>query len=98
MANKEYKYKILFFLRKLSYPEYQCAMKFLPEVCNTKPRTFKSWLYRKEDDSLQIPAEALEKIATFFDVNVTELLHKPTIREELTERWRMFKLKNIDHV
>ncbi len=98
MNNQPYKYKILILLRRLSYDDYTLAMKFLPELCNTTPKNFKDWLYRKVDNKLEIPTQASEKIATFFGITVSELMEQPTDRNDLLKSWEEYKSKNQCHV
>ncbi|MCO5258698.1 MAG: hypothetical protein M9916_00965 [Crocinitomicaceae bacterium] len=85
-----YKYNIHTLLRKLSYEDYQISWKFFPERLSISTSTWKRWIYIKKDSSAQIPLCALVMIASFFEVEISELLNnQPT--ENVKRSFKLFK-------
>lgn len=93
MINQSYKYRLHYLLRQLSYEDYQVAMKFLPEFLGKDAKTLEAWIYRKSDDSAEIPADSLLKLSAFFQVPI-ETIHEKTIVscwDEVKEQFLKFK-------
>ncbi len=93
-----YKYKLHYYLRQLSGNDYEIAMEFLPNVCHVEKETFRAWIYIKANESRTIQIDSLQKIATFFEVSVEDMLHKKTTKDEILEKLNIFKLnRHVPH-
>lgn len=86
-----FKYQLHYHLMQLTVPEYQAALKFLPNLCQVTKQTFREWVYRKEDNGRDIPALALLRLAAFFEVQPTELYTNAPSSELILEDWETFK-------
>ncbi len=71
----KYKFNIYWQLQKMPYNQHQEAKTYLPSVLNISVRTFENWMYAKEDNSLEIPLEALILMAQFFRVPLMDLVN-----------------------
>ena len=87
----EYKYRIHHLITSLPHRDYKLALEFLPKLCECTPRTFKEWMYRRDDDKLSIPADAVIKLAVFFCVNTFDMYTSPPSAIETTELYQEFK-------
>jgi hypothetical protein len=95
MSTELYKYRIHYLLCQLSAEDYHCARNFLPGHLNISPVTLNSWIYRKMDSAVEIPADALLKLAQFFKVEPLELYEENilTTSEKLHEKIEQFRRK-----
>lgn len=96
MEHIPYKYRIHYMIGILPHRDYDLAMLFLPELCKCTPRTFRDWMYRKEDVELSIPADAIVKLAAFFCVSPMELYNTPPSEEKISELYTEFKKQHYD--
>lgn len=96
-----YKYRIHYLLRQLSIEDYEVAMNFLPDFLGISKSSFKRWIYRKELEGGEIPANQLLKLARFFEVEPEEIYQNTVIPTsiEFKEKFKAFRsLKNQNHV
>lgn len=89
--NIPYKYRIHYFLHKLGVHDYEIAMDFLPIQCGVTKESFKKWIYIKADESRCIPAEAIQVMATFFEVPSRVLFENAITKEDLGNRYKLFR-------
>lgn len=87
MRRAEYKYKLHVLLRKMSVENYEAAMTCLPRLLNVSRPTFRKWIYMKEDSGRDIPADALLKLAIFFEVSPRDMYSKPINPAELKAKY-----------
>lgn len=71
-----YKYNLLPLLRKLSYDDYQIALKWLPQHLGVSRATFLKWIYIKKGSSHEIASHHLFKMASFFECTIDELFNQ----------------------
>lgn len=77
---KEYKYRILEFLYKLSKEKYDVSKNVLPKKLGISERTFHRYIYVKADSEYQIPAEHLFQLANYFQVSMADMFtYEPEI-------------------
>lgn len=90
-----YKYNLHTLLLKLSAQDYEIAMKFLPEACGVHFNTFRKWIYRKLDDSTDIPSEAVVKMCLFFEIEIEDFYHEPSKLDDIKVKFRNFRKKHF---
>lgn len=90
-----YKYNLHTLLRKLSQEDYEIAMKFIPETCQVTKRTFLDWIYRKANNSKDIPSESVQKMCVFFEIETHEFYNTPVCKEEIKSKFQKFKEKYL---
>jgi Cro/C1-type HTH DNA-binding domain len=71
--SKEYKYNLLYRLCKIPKSEYSHARIFLIKELNIHENTLNNWCYIRKNAKQSIPAEPLQKIASFFNCSLEEL-------------------------
>lgn len=88
MKSKTYKYNIHYYLRQLSYEDYEIAMKWLPEKLCISQSTWRRWIYVKPEESTEISFSNLQLLATFFEVEVRDLVNgqgQKNLKESFTK-------------
>ncbi|WP_027421071.1 helix-turn-helix domain-containing protein [Crocinitomix catalasitica] len=88
-----YKYSILDRIKTRSFHEYELFRKYMPEALDVSKRTFDRWLNLHLDEPGQIPVDKLASIATYFNVQIEDLMND--LPDEITNN-TLFDFKNID--
>lgn len=105
--NTPYKYSLHSKLLKMSHPDYVLAMNFLPEFLKVNKKTFRNWIYIKQDQGWEIPSFAIIKLAIFFECTPADLITDKKEEFDLNKAWEKFRskfdspeelIKSIDHV
>lgn len=94
----DFKLTLITRLQKMSYCDYQVAMKWLPEKIGCHPQTFRRWIYMRADCKYQIPGHAILIMATFFDCKPHEMFTNQLDTSQLMADWEKFKLNQDIHV
>jgi|GEM_PF-5803480 len=73
----DYKYRIHYLLRQLSFDDYQIAMKWLPERLGISLSTWKRYIYLPADSKLDLSFVHLQQLASFFECDIQALHTNP---------------------
>lgn len=70
----QYKYKLNVWLWQLpTSDEYNAVVKYLAWYCCVSPHTFKKWRYIRENESAEIPQDAIIKICQFLNKDIRDI-------------------------
>lgn len=89
-----YKYTLHTLLLKLSAEAYSDAMDILPKLLRVSERTFKRWIYLREDEHFDIPHTKIILLASFFEISEIDLYNNKEYYESYTNRIAELKAAN----
>lgn len=72
-----FKFRIKELLENLPKRDYSKAMKELPALLDMHPVNFSKFINTKSDSNYEPSAKVMVKLASFFNVNVSELYSNP---------------------
>lgn len=91
MRREEYKLTLHYRLQQMTHEDYPRAMEWLPSRLKISTSTFKRWIYMRESDPAQVPANAIIQMAIFFECTPSEMFTKPVNKQELDADWEIYK-------
>lgn len=91
MARKKYKLTLHYRLQKLPHEDYRLAMDWLPNRIGIHRSTWERWIYLREDDPAEVPANAIIQMAIFFQCEPSEMFTNPVNKEEMDADWKTYK-------
>lgn len=86
-----YKYDLHSRLQRMPHEEYELAMAFLPQFLRVHKQTFRNWIYIKQDNPWEIPANAIIKLAMFFECTPADLITNKGEEYQLNVAWENFR-------
>ncbi|MCH2225887.1 MAG: hypothetical protein MK066_14045 [Crocinitomicaceae bacterium] len=80
-----YKYRINYLMGQLPNFKFRVAQRWLHVELGKSRSTLEKWMYVRQDEKLEIPADKLIMLARFFEVKPEEMFNTPpgeTIRSD----------------